>query len=131
MSDFMRAIDKFIAKANGNVDQVIRQTIVLAAQGLVQRTPVDTGRARANWILGVGNIDLTTSNRTDKGGGSTVSRVAAEVASARSRVFYITNALPYIQRLEDGWSRQAPAGMVSVTLAALPAAIERYARRLA
>lgn len=131
MSDFMRAIDKFIAKANGNVDQVIRQTVVLTAQGLVQRTPVDTGRARANWILGVGNIDLTTSNRTDKGGGSTVSRVAAEVASARGRVFYITNALPYIQRLEDGWSKQAPAGMVSVTLAALPAAIERYARRLA
>ena len=33
----------------------------------------------------------------------------------------VQNNLPYIDRLENGYSKQAPAGMVSVTLAGLQA----------
>lgn len=131
MSDFMRSIDRFIAKANGNVDKAVRQTVVLCAQGVVLRTPVDTGRARGNWVLGVGTIDSGTSAANDPSGAGAIGRIAAEVAASRGRVFYVTNSLPYIQRLEDGYSKQAPAGMVKATLAALPAAIDRYARSLA
>ncbi|EGK71906.1 hypothetical protein METUNv1_01684 [Methyloversatilis universalis FAM5] len=131
MSDFMRSIDRFIAKANGNVDKAVRQTVVLCAQGVVLRTPVDTGRARGNWVLGVGTINSGTSAANDPSGAGAIGRIAAEVAASRGRVFYVTNSLPYIQRLEDGYSKQAPAGMVKATLAALPAAIDRYARSLA
>lgn len=131
MSDFTRAIDRFVAKASGNVEKAVRQTVVLCAQGVVLRTPVDTGRARGNWVLGVGSVDTSTSATNDPSGAGAIGRIAAEVAASRGRVFYVTNSLPYIQRLEDGYSKQAPAGMVKATLAALPAAIDRYARSLA
>jgi hypothetical protein len=29
---------------------------------------------------------------------------------------YIQNNLPYAERLENGWSKQAPHGMVKITL---------------
>jgi len=31
-------------------------------------------------------------------------------------VIYLTNNLPYAQRLEEGYSQQAPAGMVALTI---------------
>ena len=31
-------------------------------------------------------------------------------------MFYITNNLPYIMRLEFGYSKQAPAGMARITV---------------
>lgn len=37
------------------------------------------------------------------------------------QMLYFTNALPYAQRLEHGWSRlQAPGGMVALTMAEFP-----------
>jgi hypothetical protein len=30
-------------------------------------------------------------------------------------VIYLTNALPYARRLEYGWSKQAPSGMVRIS----------------
>lgn len=131
MSDFTRAIDRFIAKANGNVDRAVRQTVVLCAQGVVLRTPVDTGRARGNWVLGVGSIDTSTGSANDPSGAGAIGRIAAEVAASRGRVFYVTNSLPYIQRLEDGYSKQAPAGMVMVTLADIQRRLDAYVRGLA
>jgi hypothetical protein len=32
-------------------------------------------------------------------------------------IFYLTNNLPYGERLEYGYSKQAPSGMVRITLA--------------
>jgi hypothetical protein len=34
---------------------------------------------------------------------------------AAGRVFYLANNVPYAQRIEDGWSRQAPTGLVALT----------------
>jgi len=31
-------------------------------------------------------------------------------------IVYLANNLPYAQRLEDGWSQQAPEGMVKLTV---------------
>jgi hypothetical protein len=128
---FTIAIGRLVAKANGNVEKAVRQGVVLAAQGIVLRTPVDTGRARANWVLGVGSVNVATTAVTDKDGALTLSKIAAGLPrSSAGQIIYVTNTLPYIQRLEDGWSKQAPAGMVKSTLAGLPAAIERYAGSL-
>lgn len=34
-----------------------------------------------------------------------------------SAAIFLTNNLPYIERLERGWSKQAPTGMVALTVA--------------
>lgn len=125
-------LTKWVAKAKGNVDKVLRETVVLASQQIVQRSPVDTGRFRANWQFSVGAPDLTTSDRVDPSGSLTIARILGQVAGIKAGpTVYLTNSLPYAHRLEyEGWSDQAPQGMVRVTLAGLQASVNDYASRL-
>ncbi|MFH2125547.1 MAG: hypothetical protein ABIK12_03470 [Pseudomonadota bacterium] len=86
---------------------------------LVMMTPVDTGRARASWRIGIGAPDLSCeppgsygsgipTGQTEKLKGLTL-RDLAHVA------IYITNSVEYIVPLEYGHSQQAPGGMVRLT----------------
>lgn len=127
---FSADISRFISKAQGNIDLALRQTVVLAAQGVVMTTPVDTGRARANWMFGK-VLPKGTLDGIDTSGAATIAKIAGQVTSLKAGgEVWIVNNMPYAGRLEYGYSQQAPAGMVRVTLANLPAAIEQYVRGL-
>lgn len=78
---------------------------------IVLRSPVDTGRFRANNIVSVGSPVYTATDGMDKGGGSTIERgLSAMTGLEPYTVVYIQNSLPYAQKLEDGHSKQAPPG---------------------
>lgn len=79
------------------------------------------GRFRGNWNVSIGAPDLTTTENIDPQGGRTIARGSASLAGyAPGSTIYITNALPYGPRLEfESWSKQAPAGMVRITVAEL------------
>ncbi|WP_430434258.1 HK97 gp10 family phage protein [Methyloversatilis sp.] len=129
---FTADIRTFVKKANGNVQLAVRQTVVLVAQGLIMTTPVDTGRARANWVFGAGRADVSFEwNRYDPGGNSALARIAAQATAQYQPIMYVTNSLPYIGRLETGYSKQAPAGMVMVTLTDIQRRLDAYVRGLA
>ncbi len=89
---------------------------------VVERTPVDTGRARANW-------DLTINNPSDRldiddfGQPVLVPPAIAQITGKEK--IYLVNNLPYIERLEHGWSKQAPAGMVRLSMAEIDAELEQ------
>jgi hypothetical protein len=77
-------------------------------------TPVDTGRARANWFVSEGAPRLETTEST----------TPAQRPKLEGRtVIYITNSLPYIVPLEYGHSGQAPHGMVRKAIAEVMASI--------
>lgn len=95
-----------------------RNLALFAIGSLVRRTPVDTGRARNAWQLGVGT----------KPTGEAIVGVTAmaqlSLATLRSPVpIWIVNTVPYIQRLEDGWSKQAIDGMLAPTIIELQAKV--------
>lgn len=76
------------------------------------------GHFRGNWQASVGSPETRTTDRIDSDGGATIRAAAASVAGvALGDKIYITNNLPYARRLEYGWSQQAPAGMVRITMA--------------
>lgn len=128
---FTADISKFVAKANGNVDQVVRKVTLDLARSVVLKSPVDTGRFRANWVFGVGAINTQTTDAVDKGGQGTLSQLAASIgASKAGGQTYISNSLPYAERLEYGWSQQAASGMVRVTLAEFDAYVRRAVQGL-
>jgi hypothetical protein len=86
--------------------------------GIVMRTPVLSGSARASWRVSVGRPDLgRTINEAQSFVLGPPSFPLAEIP-LYTKVF-ISNTTPYIVLLEYGWSKQAPAGMVRVTLASL------------
>lgn len=86
------------------------------------------GRFRANWQFGYGSVNATTTEVTDAQGDDTLGRISAEVAEVEAgSVCYVTNSLPYAYRLEyEGWSKQAPAGMVRITFAEIGRHLQAY-----
>jgi hypothetical protein len=94
---------------------------------MIQRTPVLTGHARHNWRPSV-NEQVDTEQAGVFGGTETGEPItAAERARWRDvrkaigamplgQTIWISNNVPYAQRLEHGWSQKAPSGMVEITL---------------
>lgn len=115
-SQLDKAFEKKVTKAT---EQAIRKTTLDLVGNLTAQTPVDTGTARRNWITTVSQ----PSNEIKEGGSSTeagaLSETLSEVSAALSGYnlftsgpIWISNNLPYIGRLNDGTSQQAPAGFV-------------------
>lgn len=74
------------------------------------------GRFRANWNVSYQNADVTTTESTDKARGE--QEVSKALTLPIGGIVWMSNGLPYAQRLEDGHSKkQAPAGMLKVTVA--------------
>lgn len=81
--------------------------------GLTRVTPVDTGRARGNWFVGISSPVRTIDNgRTAT---SAVIEGVSKINTAKAIEYpeiVISNNLPYIERLDDGHSTQAPKKFV-------------------
>ena len=125
-ASFTLDIKAFVEKAGDRADLVVRKVALDLFSKVVLKTPVDTGRARGHWGVGVNSI--TYGAGLDKDGGGTIARATATMQGARAgdRI-YIANNLPYIVRLEYGHSKQAPAGMVRTTIDEFQAAVNRAA----
>lgn len=124
-------LDRLAEKYKGDMDKTVRAATILAAQKVVMRTPVDTGRLRANWQFTSNAPGNTTTDATDKGLAVLANMTAQIQASAVGGKTYISNSLPYAQRIEyEGYSKvKAPQGMVRISLAEMPAAIEQLVKQ--
>ena len=49
---FSLDLTKFIKKTKGNADVVVRKVGFDVTKNIIKRTPIDTGRAGANWQVG-------------------------------------------------------------------------------
>jgi hypothetical protein len=131
MTDFVANIARFVKKANGNVDLVVKKITFDVFSRVIRKTPVDTGRARGNWLCSTDN-PLTVQLSGARSAEATISDMGAiALRQPAGGVVYLTNNLPYIHRLENGWSQQAPAGMVGTTLTELPYIVQVQAREVA
>ena len=94
------------------------------------RTPVDTGRLRANWQFQAGSINTSTTAATDQGLAVLANMTAQINESQVGGRTYISNSLPYAQKIEyEGYSKtKEPQGMVRISLAEMPAAIDRLVK---
>ena len=90
-------------------------------EGVVKRTPVDTGHARGNWQTTVNSTTEQELDTEDKDGAETIGEGQLVLAGLEPfETIFIQNNVPYILELEEGTgSKQAPEGMVAVTLAEL------------
>lgn len=151
MADNLAEFERQIEKATEDLTETqlvaFHQKIALEALGrIVDKTPVDSGRARGNWQLTIGAASRRILDVEDAGGGNTKVAGATQIAALQPfQVVWISNNLPYILVLEHGgfvppdpgpskdprkyrfgrvlvqggYSVQAPQGMVSVTVSEL------------
>lgn len=77
------------------------------------------GRFKGNWQVTIGTAPTQSLDSIDPSGAATITDGRAALASFKAGMpIFITNNLPYGPRLEyEGWSKQAPAGMVRVSIA--------------
>ena len=98
-----------------DIDRWFRAITLGLYKDVIIGTPVDTGRARANWQLAIGSAPSSVLSKTDKGRSKSSSGASAsEVRKARQKMgvrkvgrsVFIANNLGYIGVLEDGHSKQ-------------------------
>ena len=113
LGNFSNRIRRVGDDVEDGANRVVRQAAIAVNQTVTLATPVDTGRARANWQVGIGAPVLEATEDTDKDGGPTINRNNAKIALRQERqTVYISNNVPYIGRLNAGSSAKAPAGFV-------------------
>lgn len=117
--------------------RAVRKAAIRVFSNIIKMTPVDTGRARANWFVDTKLHNDTSNSVTPLSATEIASGIPAKMESS----VYLFNNLPYIEAIEyggypnppakgsrqkdgsykiksqNGFSKQAPRGMVRVSLA--------------
>lgn len=122
LRSFGKRIQMVSKEINPNVEQLMKKVAVAVDQTVVMATPVDTGRARSNWQVGLnqepeGVREPYVEGKEGSTGGpnaqAAIDEARREISKyKRGQEINITNNLPYIERLNNGHSAQAPAGFV-------------------
>jgi hypothetical protein len=124
---FSKQVKGFSDRTKAKINKVTRASIIDLGGSIIRGTPVGNpdlwkgtapkgyvgGAARGNWFSTL----HTKSGSEDemRRAGEAVANLVSVAARAPGNVFYLTNNLPYIGRLEyEHWSVQAPTGMVRV-----------------
>jgi|GEM_PF-279419 hypothetical protein len=131
---FSIQLDRFAEKVKLSPGLVAKRVAFDLFGRIVRRTPVDTGRARSSWNISVNTVNraVVAEVRThvrDQINPRLVQRAKRLAASKfalqplkndfvvkTGDTIWISNNLPYIVRLEQGHSRQAPSGMVALSI---------------
>lgn len=125
---FEASLARFGIKSMDKVDRVRRASVLELFQLVIMSTPVDTGRLRGNWQTTINSPAGGVREAMDPSGSMALADVVANLGSLLD-VVWLTNNLPYVERIEyDGWSRQAPEGMVRKHVAMWRRIVEAKAR---
>jgi len=121
--EFDKFLDKFMRKLTGEKQILALYKIGLdVTRLLIQKTPVDTGRARAGWYFAANRLAAVLGGGSGYRAGSDEEKAGMAQGAIKMNMrglrksIEIINAVKYIMMLEYGWSTQAPYGMVRITL---------------
>lgn len=120
--DLAKRMDRLAGAIDAAASEHAAKVGLTIVSDLAYHTPVDTSKALSNWIVSIGG---PTFKRIDpyffgEGGSSRNASAQETIAAAKAMLankkpgqsIFITNSQPYIRRLNEGYSRQAPAGFV-------------------
>ena len=140
ISGFAKKMGEFEKSSMDKVNTATRMIALEVFRRVILKTPVETGRARGNWQCSIG-VPIVAMNsgddwlkgdsdaglKYDKSGSGAIQAAADQVMSWKPGdvAIFLTNNLPYINRLEHGYSNQAPAGMVAITIAEFDGIVAR------
>lgn len=131
LGSFELDIARFVEKAKGNIDLVVRKVCLDLFKRVIMKSPVDTGRFRGNWQVAIGSVPAGTLELNDKTGTATIAKVTATTLQMEAgQVITLVNNLIYGPGLEFGRSKQAPNGMVRLTVVEYGGIVNKAASEL-
>ena len=120
---FDRDLEKFAKALEIDVTTVVKKIGFDLFGRIVKKTPVDTGRARASWTIAINEPDRTVAeageHKAYQSAPDEAAKAKANAGMAALKPYepvWISNNLPYIDALEHGHSKQAPEGMVALSI---------------
>jgi len=132
LAQFNKEVTQFANSIPGKVTVMQKRIVLQALRRLVEKTPVDTGRARGNWQVTISSpAEGQVSGDWPKTAGppkterpplrsedrATIQKgMAALTGLPKFQVVWISNNVDYIEFLEHGSSTQTPEGMLAVTI---------------
>lgn len=145
MSAFAQAVKTWADKTGETAEDIVVVTITDLSRRVMQRTPVGDpttwnskppkgytgGQAKGNWFASIGApSDQIDMNIRARNASKPLNRDASIRGAAYGKVYYMVNNLPYIRRLEyEGWSGQAPQGMVRVVMVEFNQIVKKAIKR--
>lgn len=117
----LASFDKAVADLLRGLEEALAATAIEVAlelrENLARATPVVTGRAAASWNVSIGSPDLEYKPRGyfNPIGCYNDGNINVDGYVPGARI-YVTNAIPYIRRLNDGYSIQNVPGWIDRTL---------------
>lgn len=131
MRQFELDLDGFAKRMGMLKSTVYRRATAEIWNDVTGRTPVATGRARSSWNIATGSPDPSWPDEGYGESGVTVyfdppSLPASLKDVDGTKVVWITSNLPYIEPLEHGHSKQAPTGMVMISVANFMAKVQLW-----
>lgn len=104
-------------RAGNKAEMVVRGAALELGGQMIDRSPVDTGRFKNNWMTSAGPRASGARSSESKDGVDSIGQLQQQVAGWKpGQTIWILNNLPYAKRLEYGWSKQAPGGMVRLAV---------------
>jgi hypothetical protein len=127
MSDYKRQITVVKGAIDKLGNLMLAETSLEVLRQVSQQTPVDTGRARSNWFMGINAAERKTTEDTS---GANVGQAEGVMLTIKGAdTVFVSNNLPYIERLNDGYSKQAPANFVEGAAQIARRKVEEIAKR--
>ena len=100
-------------------ERTVKKITLDITANLIETTPVDSGWARANWIPSVTKPTQETDGTREQAQSGSVKTGLQRAGQARVAGYqfpqgavFIANNVPYILKLNDGTSTQAPSGFI-------------------
>lgn len=113
---FALDLKRFASKTGDSLEETRRNFIIKLYGAIIDRTPVDTGRLKNNWLTSVATPNRKILKGFDKSGSKAKKRVEANLGEGDVAV-YMSNNLPYAVAIEEGHSKEnAPDGMVKINV---------------
>lgn len=110
---------EFVAVVENDVHDKLRKTALNFHNHVAFLSPVDTGVFRRNNIVSLENPDFTQKADGNYSANEGMVRALIMSAPKGTKRIYIQNNLPYAERLENGYSSQAPLGIYKIAFEAI------------
>lgn len=140
LADLANRMDKLAASLTMEASRCAVEAAVAIVEDLAYKTPVDTSAALSNWQ---GSLEMPNLNEIEpyypgskgstklRSARGTVETLKLELENKKfGQTIYITNNVEYIRKLNDGSSKQEPAGFVERAVLIGRKSIKRFKLKL-
>lgn len=131
MADFSLDLASVAGELEADYNLLVRRFTLGLFRRVLRKSPVDTGRFRGNWII---SIDTASATTKDVSFGETGTHSPAAASGSvnfavreetpkvdgfdvsKNNRLILQNNLPYAEKLEGGSSKQAPQGILDISI---------------